>query len=296
MAKVQIRSVKASDISSIIPEWNHCVPYDQRDEDFFPETFIPDKKIGTALVAVAEEKLVGFVCLFGEEIRGLFVSEEWRRQGIATKLLNRALNQAKSKGKKRVHFATTNWWNWVPGIDSKYQEALAFFKAMGFRVGKTLADVDLNFSVLDDMKKVKQVRANTKKAGVEITPYNPSMLPTMKEFVKTLNMSGWPGQGWEESYAIDSKNVRFVAIKDSKIIGWVDSLVSPNGQSGINFIAVLPDVRHKGIGSGLLWEAALTLRESGGTSGFAGYVPAPFYLANGWQICREYISIHQNLK
>lgn len=79
------------------------------------------------LVAEEDGKVVGniFLIPFGSKIIWLFrlvVAKEFRRKGIATQLINRALEIVKGRGAQEVGFY----------VDSTNEELLSFYKKRGF--------------------------------------------------------------------------------------------------------------------------------------------------------------------
>jgi GNAT superfamily N-acetyltransferase len=265
---------------------NRCACFDWRDEDGFRETVLPPPGDGVALVADGAGRLVGFMGVAGSAITGFFVADERRREGIASALLGAALRDPRCATHPAITVRSHNYWCFVPGVDKRYTGAIAFLESRGFARKGLNTDVSMG---LEEAAALPRRRAGRSAPGSRVVPYEPVLLDAMRVFVQRIDMPGWIWPDWEARYARGGEGVRCVALRGDEIVGWVDGRVSPNGTGGINYIAVLEDVRRQGIGSVLLREAVAGLATRGAKSFFAPYVPAPFYLANGWRVCREYV-------
>jgi len=78
-----------------------------------------------------------------------------------------------------------------------------------------------------------------------------------------------------------------VALKRKEIVGWASYHPRP-GTAQFGPIALLENVRHNGIGSCLLLESVLRMKDAGADRVIASWANTPFYLPNGWRICRQY--------
>ena len=104
--------------------------------NLFRKRTIPILKEGLSTIYKIDNEIVGFICLTKKEnneilIHSLFVEEKHRRKGIATKLLNLSMYNAKAKFKDAyftLHVMTTN------------EKALNLYKKLGFKITKTLPD------------------------------------------------------------------------------------------------------------------------------------------------------------
>ena len=105
--------------------------------NLFKEKTIPILKEGLSYLYRVNDELVGFVILTKQEekneilIRTLFVSEKYRRHGIATKLINFSMYNARIIYKGAyfsLHVNVTN------------EKALNLYKKLGFKITKTIPD------------------------------------------------------------------------------------------------------------------------------------------------------------
>ena len=160
-------------------------------------------------------------------------------------------------------------------------------KGCGLEKGETITDVEANF---EDIERASQ--HHPLEDICSISEYGPELIEDMITFVKKLKMKLWVWPDWIDQYRqSDPKRIRLIARVDSQLVACIDSMISPNGMAGINYISVLHDHRHRGIGSVLVREAAKLLKQRGAKSMFAGWVPRSFYEANGWRLKREYIGM-----
>jgi ribosomal protein S18 acetylase RimI-like enzyme len=191
-----IRPMEASDVPETVRGWNRSLSHDQISEAGFENVILndPNHEKGAALVAIHDGKIVGFISSVAREgvlgadnrgrpyekdngyIKGIFVLEEFRRQGIGTKLLDDAVKYIRSKGKRVIRVITYTGRYFFPGVDLRYGPAVKFLESKGFQKDHVIDDVDLdlrNFQVSDYHRGARRRMA---KIGVHIEEYDPSML------------------------------------------------------------------------------------------------------------------------
>jgi ribosomal protein S18 acetylase RimI-like enzyme len=303
--QINIRPMVLTDLSEIVKGWNYSVIYDKMDERRFRSTIIEDanhKKQDT-LLAIYDGKIVGLISSVAREgisgadnrgrpqekdhgyIKGIYVLEEFRRKNIGSKLLMEVENQLKSREKKLIKVITYTGRYFFPGVDLRYEPALKFFESKGFKEDYVINDVDVEVRDYQITDYQKDARKRMAAAGIRIEEYDPSMLDEMKEFVKKLNMISWFPEGWEGGFK--ARGNKFVALKGNEVVGWA-SYHPSTGTAGFGPIAVLENMRGNGIGSCLLLECVLKMKEAGADRVLASWANTPFYIANDWKICRQY--------
>ena len=303
--QITIRSMEISDLPEVVRGWNHSLPHDQVDESRFEDVILddPNHKKGAALVAVHDGKIIGFINSIVREgilgadnrgrqhekdnghIKGIFVLEQFRRQGIGAKLLTEAEKYIKSKGKKIIRVITYTGRYFFPGVDLRYKAALRLFENRGYQEDHIIDDVDLEVKDYQISDYQKDARRRMAEFEVHIEDYDPSMLDEMRKFVEKVNMTSWFPEGWEERFK--EKGNKVAAFKGEEIVGWA-SYHPGVGTAGFGPIAVLEEMRGNGIGSCLLLESVLRLKDAGADRVIASWANTPFYLPNGWNICRQY--------
>ncbi len=304
--QITIRPMESSDVAEVVRGWNRSIPYDQVDESRFEDVILNDRnhEKGASLVAIQDGNIVGFISAVAREgargadnrgrpyeedrghLKGLFVLEGCRRQGIGTKLLDEAAEYFRSKGKKSMWVIVYTGRYFFPGVDLRYEAALRFFEGKGFRRDHVIDDVDLDLKDFQISDYQKDARRRMTAVDVRIEDYDPSMLDRMREFVREVNMTAWFPEGWERRFE-DRMGDKVVALKGDEIVGWASYAPRP-GTTWFGPIAVLEDMRGNGIGSCLLLESVLRMKDAGADRVIASWANTPFYLPNGWRICRQY--------
>lgn len=303
--KIEIRPMESSDLAEVVKGWNSSLVFDQTSEERFESIILkdPNHEKRAALVAVHDGKIVGFISsvvrkgvngadnrgrIYEKDngyIKGIFVLEEFRRQGIGTRLFDEAESYIKSNGKKTIKVLTYTGRYFFPGVDLCYEPALKFFESKDFEEDHIINDVDLDVQNFQIGEYQKDARRRMAVALVRIEEYDPSMLDEMRKFVKKLDMTAWFPEGWEEGFR--NRGNKFVALKGNEVVGWA-SYHPSKGTAGFGPIAVLEDMRGNGLGSCLLLECVLKMKEAGADRVLASWANTPFYIANNWKICRQY--------
>lgn len=306
---ILIRAMEESNIKDIVDGWNHSLLYDQVDENRFRHVILKDANYekNSCLVATYDGKIAGFIAVAAREgilgadnkgrarqkdqgyIKGLFVLGEFRRKGIASSLLEEATEYLKSKNKSIIRILEYTGNYFFPGIDTRYESAIKFFENKGFSRDYTINDVDLELTNFEPSDYHLKAKHRASEIGVSVIDYDPSMLDKMSQFVEKLDeglKKSWFPKGWEESFR--GKHGKVVAIKDDEIVGWAS--FNTNGEIGwFGPTAVLEDMRGKGIGSWMLLESVLRMKNDGAKRVIASWANTPFYIANGWKICKQYV-------
>jgi GNAT superfamily N-acetyltransferase len=145
---IEIRSVAASNLEALKEFWNRNVINDPVTVPLLKEKFQedPDYDPSLNLIAVDNSQIVSFmqgiVRELPDEKRGwikLFATEErYRRQGLATRLLNQIEKEMVQQGVSRIGMLDSAPNYLQPGIDPFYTAAIAFVVRHGYeRCGDT---------------------------------------------------------------------------------------------------------------------------------------------------------------
>lgn len=303
--KYTIRPIEESDIGQVVQGWNVALIHNQVNEKWFEETILGDEnhEKNASLVAVHDGQIIGFISSVTREgitgadnrgrpheanrgyIKGFYVLENFRKQGIGTQLLDEVTKYLKSKGKSSIWVVVYTGRYFFPGVDLRYEDGVNFFENKGFRTDQIIDDVDLHLENLEVSDYQKNAQQRMAEFGAHVEDYDPLMLDRMREFVEKVNMPAWFPEGWEDGFK--DKGNKVVAIKDGQIIGWASFGPRP-GTAYFGPIAVLVEMRGNGIGSCLLLESILRIKDAGGERVIASWANTPFYLPNGWEICQQY--------
>lgn len=307
-----MRLLRRSDIAQVVSGWNTCLPYDRITEKRFRSTIFEDsnyEKEGN-LVATLNDKIVGFVAAVAREgiagrdgagrihekdfgyIKGLFVLNEFQAEEIKRYLLKRALKFLKSKGKKIVRVGEYTGRYFFPGIDTRYKEELRFFRENGFEGIDAEEDVMLDLKTFQPTEYQKQAQRRIEKMGIVIKPYQPKFLEMMRRFAERIDYPQWFPKGWKSDFG--KKGYTLIALSRTEVVGWAEFHRSSEGWF-FGPIAVLEELRRRGIGTCLLLESVLRMKVLGAPNVTAGWADVPFYLKNGWKISRRYIVLQNDL-
>ncbi len=310
--QINIRPMEFSDIREVISGWNKTLIYDQVSEERFKGVILNDANYEkeSTLVAVHDDKIVGFISAVVREgitgadnrgrpgdkdkgyLKGMFVLDDFQRKGIASRLYDEAAKYIKSKDKSVIRVITYSGSYFFPGVDTRYDQALRFFENKGFHQDHVIDDVDIDTTDFQTNDYHRDARQRAEKVGVHVEDYDPSMLDEMRKFVEKLNMISWFPKGWEDQFK--SKDGKVVALKGKEIVGWASFGV--NGDiGGFGPTAVLEEMRHNGIGSCVLLESVLRMKDAGAKRVIAGWANTPFYIANEWKICRQYVVFEKQI-
>lgn len=164
MAEVFYRHYHSGDEQEIVDLWNRCLTKDPITRKRFRHLVLLDANFdpeGLRLAFVGE-RLVG--CLYAVRrllpmhdtelepenswIPWFFVDESYRRQGVATRLLEQALEFIRQNGRSHIFFSSYAPNYILPGIDEKTNpEGYQFLLERGFQ--KQYSPVAMDFSLVD---------------------------------------------------------------------------------------------------------------------------------------------------
>jgi GNAT superfamily N-acetyltransferase len=292
--RLGFRAPNADDLEAIQQGWETAVPHDPL------VTFaislnglvLPSKKEGFSQVATLDDRIIGFASVINGALRAIYVEESYRRQGIGDKLLETVIQFAKTKKWKRLSVATSHHWvGTMSGLDNHYEETIRFLAQRGFKSGELIPDVEAYFEDLEITS-----RQHPLERVCTVTAYHPDALEEMKAFDKRVETQ-WSWVEWIKQYPqTDPKRVRLVAWVEGLLVGCIDALISPSGVAGLSYLYVDTAYRHRGIGSALLRDIAAECKKRGASSMYAGMARRELYLANGWRVQREFLSMTKPLK
>jgi GNAT superfamily N-acetyltransferase len=253
-------------------------------------------------VALDGERIVGFACcvaptearLGSDAFLKALCSAGYEAGGPANALVQAALDFARARDKETVRVVEYAGGPYLmPGIDVRYADKVAFFLRCGFEQGRELHDMEADLTEFVPSPEQREAEGRVAAAGVCIRPYDPSMLEAMREFVPLIQMPNWFRPGWEEGYR--AERTTFVALKDGRIVGYAN--YRPDSvQGSFGTTAVLPELRRGGIGTCLLAASMLKMKDAGTPKVRAHWTNTPFYLKNGWRICRRYATFRKALR
>ena len=317
---LETRTLTRPDIPKVVEAWNRSLVHDRVTQERFEWVILgdPNYEPEGSIIALDQGKIGGFCSAIAQEgisgkdikgrskkdygyIKGLFVLDDAWDRGVGERLLEQAEDYLASKGKRVVKVVEyTGGRSFFPGIDVRYERLLDFLAGHGYKRLRDWGEIytidDLAVDLTDFEPTAYHIEAKKRVAamGVKITPYHPAMLEKMRIFVEKLEYyRHWFPAGWEDGFGASGHAL--VALKEKAIVAWASYW--PNKQDGaFGPIGVLEAYRSHGIGTCLLLESMLRMKELGTPKATAGWAETGFYLKSGWQICRQYAPFQKKLQ
>ncbi|MFA6542553.1 MAG: GNAT family N-acetyltransferase [Bacteroidota bacterium] len=271
----QIRNYRAEDELAVVALWNRCLPKDEIFLNTFRRKIIldPNFDMQGCFVAVARKQVIGFILSIRRRypyydlglepgkgwITVFFVDPLWRRQSVATELLEHAERFLSGHAVTEVYISdyTPNYF--IPGVDvDANAEAHEFLKARGYKkvqsvygMGRSLVD----FTIPAEMDEVTQ---KLNQAGFSVTVFRPAHTLKLLEFLR----KNYPGDLFR--VALDRLTEEpecdeiLVALKDDQVVGFSHFLNERFGPFGID-----PEFTGRGLGPLLYYQTVLQMRKKG---------------------------------
>ncbi len=300
-----LRGMRKDDLPAASALWNADYPRDRASAERLERIIFGDAHHAPEGALVAEDggALAGFACCVAPAsergqlseaafLKGLCAAD-WGAGGPAEALLAACEAFGRTRDRRRmqvVEYAAGG--HFFPGIPREYPGKVGFFLERGYRERRELHDVEVDlegFTPGDDQRAALERLAEE---GIRITPYRARMLPALRELVEAIQMPAWFPPGWEERYRRGRHT--FVALRRDEMLGYAN--YQPGAERGsFGTTAVRPDRRGRGIGSCLLVASMLKMKQLGTPRVWAYWANTPFYLKNGWRICRRYAALGKEL-
>lgn len=249
------------------------------------------------------DELVGYIVLKLKDRKGvisfIFVKEEFRKQGVGSKLINRGNDFFKDRNIEEITFGAGAGSYFFPGLPKNLQSE-CFFRKMGFDV-KDCGLVDMYQDITEwtfDNKIFEKVKDN----GIVIDYSNEKVAEKIVEFAK-INFPNW-----YDYYKSDMNRKRFdkvfYASIDNEVVGisklWIGDctwdLLFENNVGGGGALGVSEKHRGKGIGLAMKAWGTQKIKEKGIKYVWIGWTYAiDFYKKLGFKVWREYFKVKINI-
>jgi ribosomal protein S18 acetylase RimI-like enzyme len=275
---VTVRGYKSDDEAQLLTLWGAALPYDPIDRRTFHRKVLLDQNFDPdwLVVAEADGQLVGFcLCLIrrvpmekvGMEpergwITAFGVHPEWRRKGVGTALLERALQLFCDADRKEIFISPYTPHYFVPGVDERYYaEGLAFLQRHGFEVVGHAISMDANIVLFDDAPYTEREQ-RLREQGIEVRNLHPNEVVDLMAFLKTHMPGDWVRHArdllTDITKGLGDYDQFVVAWHEGEIVGYCQFEGEHFGPYGVR-----SDMQGKGIGTVLMVKCLQTMRRKG---------------------------------
>ncbi|MCD6289110.1 MAG: GNAT family N-acetyltransferase [Anaerolineae bacterium] len=227
-----------------------------------------DRLIGTILGGVREmedERMAW--------VRLIAIDPAYRRQGIASRLLEELEGRLRADGFTRLRLGNSAPSYFWPGLDVRYTPAYCFFERHGFhRIGEAI-DMEVDLAARD--WDTSQEEARLEREGYTIRRLQPSDREAFSAWLQELWGPVWHYEALS-SYENDPIST-FVATHGGRICAFASYNVTMF-ENGFGPMGTEPDLRGRGIGRVLFWRCMQDMKALGHRTADICWVgPIAFY-------------------
>jgi mycothiol synthase len=317
MSDILYRYYQSGDEIEIVKVWDESVSHDPITQKRFRNLVLLDANFDPKGLRLAfdGEKLVGCVYairrllpMYGTDLEPgngwipfFFVAPSYRRQGVATKLINEAVDFLKQEGRKNVFFSSYAPNYILPGIDEEtYPEAYALLKKNGFEVQYSPVAMDKSLVGYQIPEEVKRLKEQREVEGHTFSFAKDSDLYEVIQFANTAFNPDW-GRAIREGILQGLPMTRvLIARKQGKLVGFCiyggyEGVPDRFGPFGVD-----PETQGTGLGKVLLFECLAAMRAESlhgawflwtGEQSTAGYLykKAGFHVSRRFHVMRRSI-------
>lgn len=314
MEKYRIESYKQKYMEQIITGWNETLIFDPISEERFLQQVLMDENFNPdfALVLLVEDKVAGF-CLGIkrrypyltrglEENRGwisiMFVRTEYQGRGYGKALLNEVEKRLKKEQVKEITLCAYSPNYFTPGVDLKYEKALAFFEQNGYVKGMDAVSMQKDLFSYSIPQKTQDMIEQLKEEGISFNTYSQLYMEKLLAFVEREFDAGWVRNILQAIRNGEAEDTILIATdKEDQVIGYCMRKIDGN-DARFGPIGVKESVRSKGIG-GILFD--LQMREMQKRGIYYAYflwthgAAMRFYERHGMSVYRTYQLYRKNI-
>jgi len=254
---MKVEPITTGDLNPLTSLLKRNLAYENIDEALVREKVLddPDFDPQKTLKALIDNKLVGFMQGVARTFKGkrlgyikLFVTQkEYRRQGIASKLLEIIEGKLIKENVSEIRILESNPNYLQPGLDPRYTEAYVFITKRGYErfaetVNLVVELVGRNFSTKEKEEILRQ-------KGIEIKRATPEDKKLALEFIDEF----FPGWQTEVHNSFNNDPISLhIAKKDAKVIAFSAYDTNNLNTGWFGPMGTRPDFRKMGIGEVLL--------------------------------------------
>lgn len=314
MEKYRIESYKQKYMEQLVTGWNETLIFDPISEERFLQQVLMDENFNPdfALVLLVEDKVAGF-CLGIkrrypyltrglEENRGwisiMFVRTEYQGRGYGKALLNEVEKRLKKEQVKEITLCAYSPNYFTPGVDLKYEKALAFFEQNGYVSGLDAVSMQKDLFSYSIPQKTQDMIEQLKEEGISFNTYSLLYMEKLLAFVEREFDAGWVRNILQAIRNGEAEDTILIATdKEDQIIGYCMRKIDGN-DARFGPIGVKESVRSKGIG-GILFD--LQMREMQKRGIYYAYflwthgAAMRFYERHGMSVYRTYQLYRKNI-
>jgi len=213
---------------------------------------------------------------------------------LTAELLGAAERWLARRGAKRVVAGEYAGCELAPGMDLRYEQIMTGLAQAGYSHTHTLDDMEIELTDYLPTPYQQEARRRAEAQGVEVVDWRTSLLEPLHDFAARAVPplpAAWFAEGWADGPHM------MVAVRSDQVIGYASYWLNPEHAFGrysrencgaFGPIGVLEEHRGHGVGTWLLSESQLRVKQVGCKWLWAGWTNTPFYLPNGWQVSRRY--------
>jgi GNAT superfamily N-acetyltransferase len=293
------RTLTADDTSTMLEVWNGSMVHDRLSGWELKEAVFGSADYDAEGVVGVDDGagLRGFVAAVvpeHEPQRGRIAAICGGDGDVVAALLASAEAYFLRRGAQDVVAAEYFGCNLAPGIDLRYTHMAAGFGKAGYAHTHTLEDMEIELTDYEPTPYQREARRRAQSDGVEVVDWRPSLVAPLRAFAAraaTDLPASWFGEGWERGPDM------LVAVRGDEVIGYASYWPRPAHTFGryhrpscgaFGPIGVLKQHRGRGVGTWLLSESQLRVKQAGRAWLWAGWTNTPFYIPNGWHVSRRY--------
>ncbi len=301
MVRLKIREYLDNDLEDVVRIYNEsfknlssCYP-NPMSFKWFMGKFGPllQSKKGNIFTAESNNELVGYIFVYSEKrpqdglvayIPSICIVPHVQRQGIGSKLMDRAIQWAKNQGAVLVENDEEIVEN--PG-------AINFFKKLGFEVFHRGAYMSKDLTLPDRFIPPETYQIRERRLE-DIDDLLRIRKEAFKEFGPWYNTNE-AGFKQRMMSRIKRNDVKvFMAFKNRQPVGYVTCQIKADNGASIRNISVLPDWRNKSVGSALMARAFNFLRKNRVQRLGTGTETAEgFYKKLGFKVEKRYVRVRK---
>lgn len=269
---IQIQSFQMDYLQQVLRCWNDNLIYDLINEERFTDMILLDDNFDSQLfkIATVEDEVVGFC--FGikrkipylerglEPTRGwiniLGVDKNFRRQGIASKLVQSLESEFQKQGVKEITLCAYSPNYFTPGIDIRYHEALLFFENHEYQYQNEAVSMQRDLWDFQMSENIKTKRQALEAEGIHIISYQKKYMLHLLDFVLNEFGSGWKRNVLMAMQKKEAEKTIFLCIdQNENILGFCMRKIDGN-EGRFGPVGIHESLRSKGIG-GVLFECMM---------------------------------------